>query len=120
MIKIRKSAIALLAMLLPSLAFASNLFDVPAGDVSMKVLGAIFGGLLDSGGGSDPLLSGIKMFNGGCLIIGGILAAYTILAGTLNTAHDGEMLGKKFSSVWIPVRYSVGTALVLPAAKTVW
>ncbi|MHC6072362.1 DotA/TraY family protein [Ralstonia solanacearum] len=80
----------------------------------MKVLGAIFGGLLDSGGGSDPLLAGIKMFNGGCLIIGGILAAYTILAGTLNTAHDGEMLGKKFSSVWIPVRYSVGTALVLP------
>ena len=114
MIRTRKYAIALLAMLLPSLAFASNLFDVPAGDVSMKVLGAIFGGLLDSGGGSDPLLAGIKMFNGGCLIIGGILAAYTILAGTLNTAHDGEMLGKKFSSVWIPVRYSVGTALVLP------
>ena len=50
---------------------------------------------------ADPLLGGIKVFNGGCLIIGGILAAYTILAGTLNTAHDGEMLGKKFSSVWI-------------------
>lgn len=101
----------------PTLALAANLFDVPSGDVSMKVLGAIFGGLMDSGTGgmnADPLLSGIKYFNGGCLIIGGVLAGYTILAGTLNTAHDGEMLGKKFSSVWIPVRYSIGTALVLP------
>lgn len=64
MIRIRKYAIALLAMLLPSLAFASNLFDVPAGDVSMKVLGAIFGGLLDGGGGSDPLLAGINAYFG--------------------------------------------------------
>ena len=40
---------------------------------------------------ADPLLGGIKVFNGGCLIIGGILAAYTILAGTLNTAHDGDV-----------------------------
>lgn len=50
---------------------------------------------MDSTGGggmsADPLLGGIKVFNGGCLIIGGILAAYTILAGTLNTAHDGDV-----------------------------
>ncbi len=115
--RITKTTIMLMALLLPSFAFAANLFDVPSGDVSLKVLGAIFGGLMDTGTGgmnADPLLSGIKYFNGGVLIIGGILAGYTILAGTLNTAHDGEMLGKKFSSVWIPVRYSVGTALVLP------
>ncbi|MHA6860390.1 DotA/TraY family protein [Ralstonia pseudosolanacearum] len=113
MTKTTRSLLVLMAMLLPSFAFAANLFDLPAGDISLKVLGAIFGGLLDTGG-NDPLLGGIKAFNGGCLIIGGILAGYTILAGTLNTAHDGEMLGKKFSSVWIPIRYSVGTALVLP------
>lgn len=97
----------------PSLSFAANLFEPTAGDISVKVLGTIFGGLLE-GGGNDPMLNAIKMFNGGVLIVGGILAAYTILAGTLGTAHDGEMLGKKFSSVWIPIRYSVGTALVLP------
>lgn len=97
----------------PNLAHAANLFDPSAGDISVKMIGSIFGGLLD-GGGSDPMLNAIKIFNGGVLIIGGVLAAYTILAGTLGTAHDGEMLGKKFSSVWIPIRYSVGTALVLP------
>ncbi|WP_077188914.1 DotA/TraY family protein [Burkholderia cenocepacia] len=109
----KKLFLFLFFMLVGASSFAANLFDPSSGDISIKVLGAIFGGLLDSGG-NDPLLSGIKIFNGGCLIIGGILAGYTILAGTLNTAHDGEMLGKKFSSVWIPVRYSVGTALVLP------
>ena len=54
-----------------------------------------------------PLVSAISTFNGAVLIIGGILATYTLLAGTLGTAHDGEMLGKKFSSVWIPIRYSL-------------
>lgn len=94
-------------------AFGADLFTPVTGDKTIEVLGQIFGGLLDSGGG-NPLLAGIKTLNGAVLIIGGILASYTLLAGTLGTAHEGEMLGKKFSSVWVPIRYSVGTALVLP------
>lgn len=109
----KKLFLSLFLMLVSASSFAANVFEPSSGDISIKLLGAIFGGLLDSGG-NDPLISGIKIFNGGVLIIGGILAGYTILAGTLNTAHDGEMLGRKFSSVWIPIRYSVGTALVLP------
>lgn len=84
----------------------------PASDMSRSFLNQIFGGLLD--GGQDAFGASIKNFNAGVLVIGGILAAYTIFAGTLGTAHDGEMLGKKFSSVWIPIRYALGTALVLP------
>ncbi|MBB2928524.1 DotA/TraY family protein [Paraburkholderia silvatlantica] len=102
-----------LLLLLSQSALAANLFDPSSGDISLKVLGAIFGGLLDSGG-QNPLLAGIKIFNGGVLIIGGVLAAYTIFAGVLGTANDGYLMGKKFSSLWIPIRYSVGTALVLP------
>jgi conjugal transfer/type IV secretion protein DotA/TraY len=101
---------------IPTFAFAttaSMVGTIPDGDVSMKVLEAFFGQLTDNGTG-DPMLNAIKIFNGGILILGGILATYTVLAGTLGTAHDGEMLGKKFSSVWIPIRYSIGTALVLP------
>lgn len=111
----------LLLGLAPGLAFAQDVFSPSSGDISLIVLSQIFGGLLSSGaaasgtlGGSDPMLNAISTFNGAILTIGGILAAYTILAGTLGTAHDGEMLGKKFSSVWIPIRYSLGTALVLP------
>lgn len=105
------------ALLAPAFANAANLFDIPAEDVSMKMLRALFGGLIEDGGSgisNDPILEPIKALNSGALIVGGILAAYTILAGTVGTAHDGEMLGKRLSSVWVPIRYSIGTALVLP------
>lgn len=101
-----------LAFLIPEMAQASNMFDPATGSKAIPILDALFGKL--SGGGVDAFSSSIAMFNGGVLIIAGLLAAYTILAGTLGTAHDGEMLGKKFSSVWIPIRYSVFTALMLP------
>ena len=51
--KITRTMIALLAALLPGMAMAANLFDVPQGDISIKVLGAIFGSLVDSGNGAS-------------------------------------------------------------------
>lgn len=48
------------------------------------------------------------------LMLGGIMAAYVLIAGTMVTAHDGEMLGKKWSSMWLPIRTSLGTAFLLP------
>jgi conjugal transfer/type IV secretion protein DotA/TraY len=91
----------------------ANVFEPSKDDVMIKVISQIFGGLMPDGG-KDAFGGAIATFNGAILIIGGILATYTLLAGTLGTAHDGEMLGKKFSSVWIPIRYALGTALVLP------
>lgn len=101
--------------LVPMMAFADTTgpFTVPDTDVSLKILSQIFGSLTPIAG-EDAFKSAISTFNGAILIVGGILATYTLLAGTLGTAHDGEMLGKKFSSVWIPIRYALGTALVLP------
>lgn len=105
----------LFAMLSPTLSFAAtNLFKPVPGDKSLVVLGAIFGGLGTFSAGGDPLGEGIKLFNGAVLTIGGLLVAYTIVIGTIGTAHDGEMLGKKFSSAWVPIRTALGTALVLP------
>lgn len=110
----RKILYSILALLMPSLVYAdtSGPFTPVADDVSVKVINQIFGSLVN--GGNDAFGSAISTFNSAILIVGGILATYTLLAGTLGTAHDGEMLGKKFSSVWIPIRYTLGTALVLP------
>jgi conjugal transfer/type IV secretion protein DotA/TraY len=104
----------LMLFLLPQLAMAGGPFEPTPDDVSMKILAQMFGSLINVAGGNDAFGSAIKTFNGGILMVGGVLATYTILAGTAGTAHDGEMLGKKFSSMWIPIRYSLGTALVLP------
>lgn len=110
-----KITIALLALLFTATAQAQNLLDYTSGDLSVKVLNNLFGELISNEfGGQDPLLNAIKIFNSGVLIVGGILASYTTFAGIIGTAHDGEMMGKKFSSVWIPIRYSIGTALILP------
>lgn len=107
--------IFILFALFPHLAFAQNLFEPTPGDKSMLVLGSIFGGLgVFGSNGTDPFIAGIMVFNSAVLILGGLLVAYTILIGTIGTAHEGEMLGKKFSSVWIPIRTAVGTSLVLP------
>lgn len=110
----KKILYSILGLLLPGLVYAdtSGPFSPVADDVSVKVINQIFGSLIN--GGNDAFGSAISTFNSAILIVGGILATYTILAGTIGTAHDGEMLGKKFSSVWIPIRYSLSTALVLP------
>lgn len=101
--------------LMPSLAQAANLFEPVPADKAMHLLAAMFGQLGVFGASSSDAFSGvITTFNAAALTVGGILVAYTIFAGTMGTAHDGEMLGKKFSSVWVPIRTAVGTALVLP------
>ncbi|MGS1026798.1 DotA/TraY family protein [Burkholderia glumae] len=110
----KKITTIIFMLMLSHTAFGANLFDPTSGDVSIKVLGAIFGGLLDSGGTADPLLNGIKAFNAGVLLIGGILAAYTIFSATVNTAHEGEVMGKSYSTAWLPIRYAIGTSIVLP------
>ena len=101
---------------LPSLALAQgNIFEPAPGSKAMTVLASLFGDLgIFGSSGADAFVAPIAMFLGAILAVGGVLVAYTILAGTIGTAHDGELLGKKFSSIWIPVRTALGTALVLP------
>lgn len=91
---------------------SSGPFSPTEGDLSVKMLAKLFGGLV-GGGGADPLKDLISTFNSVILAVGGILVAYTIFAGTIGTAHEGKMLGK-FSSVWVPLRTSIGAALVVP------
>lgn len=57
---------------------------------------------MPSGGGADAFAGSMMVFNGATLTIGGILATYTLLVGTLGTAHDGEMLGKSFPLFGFP------------------
>lgn len=99
----------------PGVASAANLFTPVEADRSMYVLDTMFGKLGIFGGGlSDGFASSVAVFNGAALIIGGVLVVYSLIIGTIGTAHDGEMMGKKYSSVWIPLRTVLATALILP------
>jgi conjugal transfer/type IV secretion protein DotA/TraY len=88
----------------------------PDTDLSMGYLSNIFGtvdGVLTSSG-SQLLGAMFSIFNGAVLVLGGIVILYTLFISTLNTAHEGEMLGKRWSSMWIPLRSVMGIALLVP------
>ena len=114
-----RAALALLLMLMPLAAWAGNasgstLFTLADNDLSKKlIIDGMFGDINGSGG--SGLSGAIAVFNSVVIFVAGILAAYTVIAGTMQTAHDGEMLGKKWSSMWLPLRLAFGTAMMLPA-----
>ncbi|OYV55540.1 MAG: hypothetical protein B7X00_00620, partial [Legionella sp. 21-45-4] len=119
--------LGLLLSVLSSVVFAdgssfstSNIsFTPPPGDVSVGFLGNLFG-VVDGvlyGTGSQILSTMFAVFNSGVLALGGIVVLYVILVSTLNTAHEGEMLRHKWSSIWIPVRMTMGLALLIPKAS---
>lgn len=58
-----------------------------------------------------------KIWNDSLMLLAGIIAAYILIAGTMATAHDGEMVGKKWSSMWMPIRTALGAGLILPVSN---
>lgn len=106
----------------PTLLFAQEkdqLILAPSNsDLSYNYLSNIFGtvdGVL-YGTGSQLLGTLFGVYNSAILIMGGIVILYTFFMGTLKTAHEGEVLGKEWSSVWIPLRTVAGITLLIPKA----
>ena len=104
--------LGLLAMLVPGFAFAQ--FTVDDSDLSKRMIIDPLFPELSGAGGTSPFAGAVGAFNSALLIVAGILVAYTLIAGTLSTAHDGEMLGKKWSSIWVPIRTTLGAAAIFP------
>lgn len=100
-----------------------NQFTPPPGDTSVDFLEEVFGsivGTIHSGGNveggetEDVLGSMMSVFGGAVMFLGMIFIAYTTIKGTVDSAQDGEVLGRKMSDIWIPLRTAAGGALLLP------
>jgi len=99
-------------------------FTPPPGDTSIDFLEEVFGsivgtihsetGNVQTGEAEDVMGSMMGVFGGAVLFLGMLFVGYTTIKGTIDSAHDGEVLGKKMSSIWIPLRTVGGTALLLP------
>lgn len=117
------STFLLLLCSIPSLALAQDsifAFDwQPAeNDRSVYYLGQIFGSMSTVlQGTGNPLIGNLfSIFNIAVLVLGSIVVSYTIVMATVHTAHEGEVMGKKWSSVWIPLRSAVGIAFLIPTS----
>jgi defect in organelle trafficking protein DotA len=87
-------------------------------DLSKDYLATIFGvvdGVLH-GTGSEILGTMFGTFNSIVLVLASMMLSYVLFISILNTSHEGEFLGKKWSSVWVPIRTVAGVSLLLPKA----
>lgn len=124
-----------LLLLLPHLGFAADssilpadgnvldIFNPPAvvngTDKSLLLLGQIFGTVDGALFGTGSHVMGVMfgVYNSAVIFLGGIVLIYTIVVGVLNTAQEGEVMGRKWSSHWITLRVALGFALLIPKAS---
>lgn len=100
-------------------------FSPPPGDVSVDFLRQVFGSILDGmkagagvADGQQTVIGALMgVFNLAVLFLAMVFAIYTTVKGTIDSAHDGVLLGNKMSEVWVPIRTVGGTALLLPHAS---
>src|SRR3546814_17945938 len=54
------------------------------------------------------------IFNSGLFVVGTALLTYFLLATVAQTAHEGEVLGKRINGLWVPIRVTFGVFGMLP------
>lgn len=93
--------------------------DPNAPDASLTVFKSIIGDHLKNPfttlGAPDTLFG--KLFltlNLFVFLIGIIFASYGITAGIVQTAHEGQVLGRRMSAIWMPIRMVTGIAGLIP------
>lgn len=95
-------------------------------DQSVSMLKSIFGPVIDAlVTGADPetvqasaniLATMFGVYASGVMIVGGFIVSVVALMSVLNTANDGEVMGKNWSSVYTTLRVVTSGGLLLPTA----
>ena len=93
-------------------------FTVPPTDYSWHLLGQLFGNIGTVLVGHNQLAGTLfSVFNVAILALAGMVLLYTLFVSTLNSAHDGSMLGQKWNSMWVPLRAVMGMGLLVPVVS---
>ena len=96
----------------------SEFFGTEFGDLnSSALLNQLFGPLFPTAGadqGPTIFSTLIGFVNLAILSIAGVLFLYNVTAGLLQSAHEGEILGRRWSSLWAPLRVLFAVALLIP------
>ncbi|MFW7342851.1 DotA/TraY family protein [Pollutimonas sp. H1-120] len=66
-------------------------------------------------GAANTLLGNLFfIFNSGIFVVGTGLLTYFLLSTVAQTAHEGEVLGKRINGLWVPIRVTFGVFGMLP------
>lgn len=105
----------------------ANPFTPQAGDAAVDMLRLVFGPVIDSivpgiqqtapTPSSGMLAEAFRMFNSGVLMFGSLILTYVTVMGIVNTANDGEALGKRWSTFYTPLRTFSAAAALIPGSS---
>ena len=68
----------------------------------------------------NPAVYMFKIFNTGVVALAAVMFMWNILSATINGAHDGKFLGKRYNSYWMPTRTTLGLVLIMPLMGNGW
>jgi conjugal transfer/type IV secretion protein DotA/TraY len=63
---------------------------------------------------SSVMSSLMLIFNAALLGMGSLYFTWSLWSATVQSAQDGEMLGKRYNSLWMPVRTTFGISTLVP------
>lgn len=102
-------------------------YTPPDGDISIQMLREIFGSAFSSifgSGNTGPIDNGANMlgvafgyFNSSVLFFGALILLWVTVIGINNTALDGELLGKRWSTFYTPMRSLTASFMLIPGAS---
>ncbi|MGB6976553.1 MAG: type IVB secretion system protein DotA [Gammaproteobacteria bacterium] len=118
------SIFAILFAPLSAMAFDVNsitsaeIFTPPAADKSITFLSQLFGSVGGVLQGSSGQLLGelLGVLNYGVVLLASSIMVYTVILSVINTAQEGEFMGRGMKSAWIVVRSVAGLGLLVPQA----
>lgn len=100
----------------PTTAPSIEIYQATAGDQALAMLASLFGGANGIfGPGSDAQIDSMFLaLNVGILAVASAWFFYTVTSAVLAGSYDGEFLGRRYHSMWMPVRLTLGAAMLLP------
>jgi conjugal transfer/type IV secretion protein DotA/TraY len=81
------------------------------------VTGNIFGTGSNAANFANVLGTAFAYFNSAVLFFGTVILAYVTIFGVMNTANDGQALGRKWSTMMTPLRIAGSAAALIPTTS---
>lgn len=114
-------ALALITIFLPGVAAIAGepgsvgfLVEQARDTRGMHVLGKILGDYYNLSTANGSLNQMFLAFNTCLGTVAVLLLGWAIFSGVIATAHTGEYLGKKYDTLWMPIRHTFGIIGVMP------